>query len=456
MIDLPKAAEPLLRSLSIAFTRPTFKRFVCLLVGAVLTSGRRTLTNVQWAARGLVPGHFTSFHRVFSRARWSLRPLARILAGRVLALVPEGEAVRVPIDDTVARHTGPKVYGRGCHRDAVRSSHSITHLCWGHRWVVLAIVVQLPLIPRPWALPVLCALYRPREVCAKEGRRFKTPCDLAAGLAALLIRWFPGRRFIFLGDGGFASFDLARRITRRGGTLVARYYDDASLYKPAPKWPPVRPGRKGRRPIKGAALPRPKKVVRAAQGRRATIAWYGGKTRRVELIDGQGMWYRSGRGVVPVRWVFVKDRQGSHRDEYLFSTDPAMTPEQIAGIYTARWSIETTFQECNEHLGLRTPRSRVKDAVLRATPCLLGLFTAVALIFAEHVRRARPDGPRLARFTARPWYHKREPTFADALACVRALLLRRTILATHPYAAALQKIPPPLRRRLLDHLNAAA
>ena len=104
----------------------------------------------------------------------------------------------VAMNDTVIRHSGPKIHGRGCHRDAVRSSHAITTLCWGHRWVVLAMLVKLPLISRRWALPVLFALYVSREVAEAEGRRFRTPCELAATLACVLVRWFPQYRFVFL------------------------------------------------------------------------------------------------------------------------------------------------------------------------------------------------------------------------------------------------------------------
>ena len=454
MIELPRAAEPLIRSLSIAFTRPTFNRFVVLLVGALLASGRRTLTEVQWAVHGVVPGHFTSFHRVFSRARWSLWPLARALSGHVLRLVPVGEPVLVPMDDTVTRHSGPKVYGRGCHRDAVRSSHAITTVCWGHRWVVLAVLVKLPLISRRWALPVLCALYRPRDVAAKDGRRFRTPCEMAPALACVLMRWFPDRRFVFLGDGGFASFDLAKRIHRRGGTLVARFYDDASIYEPAPAWPPARPGHKGRKPVKGKALPRPGVASASQRGRRATIGWYGGRSRRVWLVDGEGVWYRSGRGIVPVRWVRVRDCKGTHRDEYLFSTDPSMTPERIAEAYTGRWSIETTFQECHAHLGLESPRCRVRDAVLRLTPCLLALYTLVALVFAEHVRLTGMKATR-AITTTRPWYIKTEPTFIDALELARRLL-REHLHATPPYETLLQNVSPHHREAVVHALKAVA
>src|SRR5512133_4375956 len=80
MSILPKAAQPLLHSFAGAFTRPTFKRFLTLMLGAVLTTGRRTITNLLRAVRGLAPGHPSSYHRVFSRRRWSPWTLGHALA----------------------------------------------------------------------------------------------------------------------------------------------------------------------------------------------------------------------------------------------------------------------------------------------------------------------------------------------------------------------------------------
>ena len=125
MLPLPQVAEPLLISFSIAFTEPTFNRILPLLVGAVLTRGRRTITAILWTMRGLVPGHISDYHRVFSRAPWSLFPLGRVLAGTIIQLLPEGPLV-VAMDDTTAQHKGKKVYGKGCHHDAVRSTHTLT------------------------------------------------------------------------------------------------------------------------------------------------------------------------------------------------------------------------------------------------------------------------------------------------------------------------------------------
>jgi len=183
---------------------------------------------------------------------------------------------------------------------------------------------------------------------------------------------------------------------------------------------------------------------------RATVAWYGGGTRLVRWISDAGHWYKAGRGLVPVRWVFVQDAEGTHRDEYFFTTDPDLSGPQIISLFTARWAIETTFQELRAHLGLETPRQRVAKSVLRTGPCLFGLFSLVSLIFAEHTRhhsiRLRPTA----------WYAKAEPTFSDAIATVRRMFWLETILQTPAHDAAFAKLPHRLRDLLLDSLTLAA
>ena len=153
MLSLPSAAEPLLMSFSIAFTQPTFQRMLPLAVGAMLALGRRTVTAMLRRAGGLAPGHFSSYHRVFSRAAWSLWPLGRVLAEALFKWLDPNEPIRIIVDDTTAQHRGKHVYGKGCHHDAVRSTHTHVVWRWGHKWVVLAVSVKLPFTARRWALP---------------------------------------------------------------------------------------------------------------------------------------------------------------------------------------------------------------------------------------------------------------------------------------------------------------
>jgi hypothetical protein len=446
MLSLPTVAEPLLMSLCIAFTEPTFNRVLVLLVGAILARGRRTVTAILWTMRGLAPGHPSSYHRVLSRARWLLWPLGKVLATFVIALCEEHGRegwILIPGDDTVAEAKGAKVYGKGCHHDAVRSSHTHTVWRWGHRLVVLAVAVNFPWAKRPWALPVLVALYRPRSLNEQEGRRHKTPIELARGLMALLLRWFPDKKFVFLGDGGYASHEFARFFHRhrRRAALVSRFLGTAALYDPPPKY-----RGNGRPRVKGRKRKTPEEVVAGGGLKKMIVNWYSGTKREVKVRDGQGRWYKAGQGLVPVRWVFVRDETGKRRDEYFYTTNPQFDPATIIHYFTCRWSIETTFQEIRAHLGFETTRGRVRNTVLRAGPCLLGLFTVISLIYHEHLKRHQP------RLNHRPGYEKTEPTFADAISQVRRLFWTETVFAQPYIAKAIQKVPPKLREYLLDNL----
>jgi hypothetical protein len=448
MFTVPSAAEPLFMSFSIAFTEPTFQRMIPLTIGAILTTGRRTVTGLLWTLRGVITGHHSSYHRVFSRAVWSLWPLGKVLATAILRFVPPDEPVLVPMDDTTAQHRGKQVYGKGRHYDAVRSAHKHVVYRWGHRWIVLAISVKFPWVSRRWALPVLCALYRPQELNRSEGKRHKTAPHLARQLMAVLIHWFPERKFVFLGDGGYASHELARFCHRHQdhATLVSRYHGDANLYAP----PPPRRKRNGRTRIKGRKLPTPENVVARRQLTPATVHWYGGSQRRVQLTGSIGHWYKGGKGLVPIRWVFVRDVQGTHRDEYFYTTDTSLSLTQLVSWFTARWSIETTFQEMRTHLGFETPRQWVANSVLRTAPCLLGLFSVICLIFAEQTRRHR------IKVRSTQWYTKSEPTFSDVIATVRRLFWQKSIFEKASKHKGVPKLPPKLMNMLLDYLSQAA
>jgi hypothetical protein len=438
------------QTLAAAFTRPTYERFVVLLLAAILTTGCRTILNLLRTIDTLAPGHPSSYHRVFSHRRCSLWRLGRALAGSILRRwVPTG-TVTVAGDDTVAEHQGKHVYGKGCHRDPVRSTHSYTAYRWGHKWVVLAILVPFPFAARPWALPVLVALYRSEECNQQLGRRHKTPPELLRPLLLVLLRWFPDRHFVATADGNYATHPLAAFAHRRRQqlVLVSKFYPDANLYAA----PPVVRGKKpiGRPRRKGAKLPTPaQRVAQSRRRRRLTVAWYGGGRRDIAVVSGTGWWYRAGEELVPVRWVYVEDRTGTHRPEYFFSTDVARTPQQIVESYTGRWNIETTFQEMRSYLKLEKTRGWRERTVLRTAPCLFGLYAVIALWYAE-----LPARWQTARAVPRA-----EPgvvTFSDAITAVRRWLWSEWVFATPAHKRAFAKIPPRLRDLLLRGLAPTA
>jgi DDE superfamily endonuclease/Archaeal putative transposase ISC1217 len=480
MLVIPSFAQPLLGQFAPVFLQPTYQRFLVLLVAAILTTGRRTVSNLLRSVPGLAPGDPSSYHRVFSRRRWSSLQLARLLAKFLLDHFVGDGPVFLAGDDTVDEHRGAKVHGKGCHRDPVRSTHSFTAYRWGHKWIVLTILVKFPFATRPWALPVLVALYRCAEKARAEGRaktktkikkvkdkakakakrrardkaltatrRHKTPAELMRQLLAVLIHWFPDRQFVFAGDGGYGTHALAHFAHRhqRHLSLVSLFYPNANLYDPPPE---VVGKRNGRPRKKGAKRPAPAAVVATTAGRTAlNVSWYGGGRRDVATVSGTGQWYKGGEGLVPVFWVFVQDRTGTHRDSYLFSTDLALTAQQVIETYTGRWSIETTFQELRAYLGLETTRGWKERTVLHAAPCLFGLYSVVALLYAALPTGADQPG-------AVTYRGKTEVTFSDAITAVRRQLWLEGVFESHGQTEVFQKLPRPFQAILLAALAPAA
>ena len=176
--QLPKQVRAVFDPVEPAFTHPTHHRLVFLALAAILTLRGHTIANLLRCLGSLAPGHPSSYHRIFSRDRWSSWTLARCFAQKVLArFVPEGP-IELAGDDTVEEHPGKNVYGKGCHRDPVRSTHSFTAYRWGHKWVALTVLVRVPFATRRWALPLLMTLYLPEEENRRQGRRHKTPSEL--------------------------------------------------------------------------------------------------------------------------------------------------------------------------------------------------------------------------------------------------------------------------------------
>jgi hypothetical protein len=440
---LPTEAAPLLLALAPAFTAPTFGRFATLLAAAILTVGRRTVANLLRTLGGLALGHRTSYQRVLSAASWSGLGLGLLLTRFLLQhLLPAGPVVLVG-DDTVDGHKGKKVHGKARHRDPVRSTKSYTAWRYGHKWVVLAVLVSFPFATRHWALPVLADLYRCAEDNRRRRRPHRTPAQLMCRLLRLLLLRFPGRRFVFVGDSTYGTHEVARFACRPRDrlTVVSKLHPDANLYGPPPPY-----AGEGRPRAKGRRLAKPRQAAQARR-RRLTVGWYGGGTRRVEVAQGAGCWYKSGRGLVPLRWVFVRDKTGTHRDEYLYSTDPSLTPAAVIGYYAGRWNIETTFQELRSHLGLETTRGWCEKTVLRAAPCLFGLCTAVALLY-----QALPAAKRSGAVT---WPGTAGVTFSDALSSVRRWLWSEWVLPQAGGDTALAKLPEPLQELLLSALAPA-
>ncbi len=105
------------------FTALTWQRVLVLLIGAVLSPGRRTVAAALRVTGLDQDPHFTNYHRVLNRCCWSSRRVARCLFGLLVnTFVPSGPVI-IGLDDTLERRWGAKIAARGIYRDPTRSSH---------------------------------------------------------------------------------------------------------------------------------------------------------------------------------------------------------------------------------------------------------------------------------------------------------------------------------------------
>lgn len=452
MFRVPAAAESLVEAVREDFTRPTFRRFIVMMTGWIVTMGRRTVSRTLQVMRDQLDGHWSDYHRLWSQARFSLWSVAAGLVRQVVSLLPADAPILVVVDDTVDEKDGPRVWGKGVWRDASRSSRRHVSNTFGHKWLVMCLLVHLPGIDRPWALPVLCGMCRSKKVAQALGLRPRLASDLTRQMLIRLMRWFPERKFILLGDSKVVTHRTACFAHRHRDrvTAVSRLRSDANLYDP----PPVRrPGQRGRRASKGRKRPSPRQRIGQLKPIRQELQWYGRSRRKVSHVGETALWFsKNDCAVTPIRWVCVPGdaKLGVGQDAYFWCSDPDMAPGRIIELYALRWNIEVTFEESRALLGLGTTRHFCRQSVLRVVPMLLGLFTAVTLIWT------RLPASKRRRCQGTPCYHKSSPTFADVLAAVRRELWKESLLAGHAKQRCLKDLPGPLRRTILWHLTAAA
>ena len=425
-----------------AFTRPTWEKVLILVTGTVLTRGRRTVAAALRATGHDQDPDFSRFHAVFSRARWSALELARrLLLLLIRAFAPRG-GLTLAIDETLERRRGPRITRRGYHRDPIASSKRQHIAASGLRGMVLALVVDVPRNRHRWALPFLSRLAPSAKVDAAQHRRHKTLTVHARQMVTAVRRWLPGVPRTLLGDTTYSAMALGHACRRRGVRLIAPLGLKACLHEPLP---PV--GKRGRgRPRKaGPALPKLAAVLvdPATAWQAVEVPWSDGTTRALEVVSGTAWWSHSGEPPLPSRWVLTRDPAGALESRAYFSTEPGDTAEAIVAEFLKRWPIETTFEECRAHLGLETQRQWSDAAIERETPCLLGLYSVVALM-------GHAPGAESLPIRASAWYRKAEATFADVLAAVRRPCWDAANIHDPEGASGVVNIARPVLDRLLN------
>ena len=431
------------------FSKPVFQHVHVLLVGAILSPGKRTVTQALRVMGKSQDAHFQTYHRVLNRAVWSGLAAAQILLGLLISAFARRGPIVLGLDDTIERRRGDKIAAKGIYRDPVRSSHSHCVKASGLRWLSLMLLVPVPWAIRVWALPFLTCLCPSQRYDEQRGRAHRKLTDRARQMILLVARWLPGRDLVVTADSSFAALELLEAV-RTHVAVVTRLRLDAALYAPAP----VRKAKQNGRPRKkGRRLPTLHQVAndRMTCWQRVTVhGWYGQGERTVEVVSGTCVWYHTGMPAVPIRWVLIRDPDGKFATQALLCTKLEATPLQVLEWFVLRWQVEVTFEEARAHLGMETQRQWSAKAVARTTPCVLGLYSLIILL----TERVRAQQGLTVRRDA--WYAKECVTFSDTLAMVRRWLWAEQHFQLSQTEADMMKVPRAFFERLTETLCYAA
>jgi DDE superfamily endonuclease len=419
---LPASLTTLLTEFRSCFTAWTFPVFCALAAGLLAQPGRRTVCGMLVGARlSRVWSHHRA-HRFFSHARWSLDQVSATLTRMVVRLlVPEGQPVTVAVDDTLFHRRGPKVHAASWFHDG--SAQGTKKVGYGNNWVIAAVIVQLPFLDRPVALPVGFALVVKGTHAAS---RLKLSRQLVESLAAAV----PDRRVHVVADSAYAGKALRGLDPRISWTTRLR--SNAALFKLAPP----RTGKPGRPRLKGAKLGSLATLAAQASFTATTVRRYG-TTSTVHTAVLHCLWYGV-FGPQQVQVVLVRDRATTGYNIALISTDPAATAAQVIERYATRWSIEVAIEDAKQTFGVGQARNRVKAAVERTTPFALIISSLAVCWYATAGHH--PTDVDAARELA-PWYRsKTQPSVLDMLAKLRRVIITAQYRHADPQPATPQEI----------------
>jgi hypothetical protein len=402
----------LLQGLSATMTAPTFASLTTVLTGWVFAS-RHTVTRMILAAGDVAEKHFSSYHRLFSAARWSLDALGLAVFDLIQPFL--GSVVILGLDDTLARKRGLKMFGTGMHHDPLLSSRGKVITNWGHSWVVLGVIVELPFRRgHYYCLPILFRLYLNKKSAGKHRRAYRTRPELAVEMLKLLCNHRTNQRFHVVADSAYGGQSVLCFLPTNCD-LTSRLVKDARLYGARAQ---RKAGTNGRPRKRGERLPTPHAML-AGRCRRVTLDIYG-RTEEARLADQVAHVHAAPER--PLRVVAVEAVKGGRGQEAFYSTCSDATAEQVIVWYAMRWSIEVMNHDSKQHLGFEEPQGWTRRSVERTAPLAMLLYSLIVLWFAR-------EGHRSWRPLICPWYtSKTEPSFADMLSTLRRLSVRQQVL----------------------------
>lgn len=426
--------ESLALALGDGFSKRARRYVLPIMLAWILVPTRKTLKRIF--DQTLIRRARSGCYRFFSAFKWGYARIARDLLRTALELLGS-DRVLLAVDDTLSPKSGPTVFGCSRHCDHHAGPRS---MIWGHNWVIVALVIQVPIWKRWISLPLLAWLYMRRETAKKADEPFRTKLVLAVQMIQMLTEGLE-IPIAVVADGAYTNEAVLTPLRKRNILFVGRLRHDVVLHALKPR---SRKGTRGRRPIYGSRLPKLSRMGKRLKFRKIRLQIYSG-VQTLWVAELTAVW-KSARG--PIKIVIARKRRADPRPIYLMSSDLSLSAEQVVQVFSARWSIEIAIRNAKMHLGLGQARVRTKASVLRVTHFCLWIQTLIVLAwFQQH---AWVLGRSLSAGFATGTQHP--ISFAAMLSELRtALVTRRISYAFDPGPGVVQKL-----HRFMCSLLAAA
>jgi hypothetical protein len=126
------------------FVHHSWRHAHILLVGAIVTPGRRAMTSVLRIMRRAQMWRFVNDCRILDQAAWYPCSSSHILAGLLVDVFVQRDPVVLCLDDKIERRWGPRIKARGIYCDPVCSSVNHIVIPTELRWMSLMLLTSIP------------------------------------------------------------------------------------------------------------------------------------------------------------------------------------------------------------------------------------------------------------------------------------------------------------------------
>lgn len=337
-------------------------------------------------------------------------------------LLSDASSLTFIIDDTPTKRYGPKIEGANYHHNPTPSKTD-ARLCYGHSWVVLAIVLPHP-TRGAIVIPLRHLLYiRENDVKKLTPKHQKEhPFRTKLAMATELIHWAYeqfsplNKGMTLLIDGGYASNDVIAAAQKVKMKVITRLRKDSAIFTV-----PEESGKKRRgRPKKYGDRINLSEWVKEDSWIKTECDLYGKKITAEyktavvtsRLTDG-----------TPFRAVMT--RRSSTTGEkpepsvLFFSSNVHDSPKQIIETYSLRFGIEEMFKDLKENEGIGKQQARKLESNIGAFSLCLLMYALIEIWAWD-----QPD-KMLTEYSRSSWDDpNRRPSHADKRNALRLVIKR--------------------------------